>query len=490
MRLHLRISDLRKVLFLAALAPACGSDAANAPNGTCSIEKQSGCAEGLVCQAVSGGDPACFCDSATQTGCNQDEVCEAITEGNSGCFAPVSVAGKVFDLASGAAVEGARVVARDVNDAAVSGVAVTDAKGGYTLNVPTPRTKDGKPLENNVTLRADASGFLTFPAPPRIALPFDVASAMGDPPVLSSTATDIGLIALEASTQLGTVTGKVVADAPMGTLVVAGGAAQQGGGVSGIADRDGTYTVFNVAPGSVDVHGYKVGLKLTPETASVKAGATTEHVDLESAGTATAVVTGKISLVNAGGGSVTSVILAVDETFNDAVARGEAPPGLRVEGVTSDFRIEGVPDGRYVVLAAFENDKLVRDPDQSIGGTQIVRITVAGADVALADSFKVTGALDVMSPDKEATVSGTPHFSWADDSGEDHYEVRVFDAFGNKVWENLGIPGVSGNKNVSVDYGGPALTSGLLYQFRATSIKRGGTAISATEDLRGTFVYK
>jgi hypothetical protein len=238
------------------------------------------------------------------------------------------------------------------------------------------------------------------------------------------------------------------------------------------------------------VHGYKVGLKLTPETASVKAGATTEHVDLESAGTATAVVTGKISLVNAGGGSVTSVILAVDETFNDAVARGEAPPGLRVEGVTSDFRIEGVPDGRYVVLAAFENDKLVRDPDQSIGGTQIVRITVAGADVALADSFKVTGALDVMSPDKEATVSGTPHFSWADDSGEDHYEVRVFDAFGNKVWENLGIPGVSGNKNVSVDYGGPALTSGLLYQFRATSIKRGGTAISATEDLRGTFVYK
>ena len=87
-------------------------------------------------------------------------------------------------------------------------------------------------------------------------------------------------------------------------------------------------------------------------------------------------------------------------------------------------------------------------------------------------------------------MKGTPQFVWADDSGEDHYEVRVFDAFGNMVWEDRDIPGVSGNKNVSVAYGGPALTPGLLYQFRATSIKRGGTAISATEDLRGTFFYE
>lgn len=486
----MRHSHLRPFLLLSLVATACGSDPPKEQNGTCSVKEQTGCAEGLVCQEVSGGDPACFCNIEAQTGCEHDQVCEAISDGNAGCFAPVSVTGKVFDLASGDAVEGARVVARDVNDAAVSGVAVTDAKGEYKLAVPTPRTKDGKPVENSVTLRADASGYLMFPAPPRIALPFDVAAATGDPPVLSSSATDVGLIALQNSTGLGTITGKVMADAPMGTLVVAGGVAHQGGGVSGVADRDGTYTVFNVPPGSVDVRGYKVGLRLSPKTASVTGGATTSDINLESAGKATAVVSGKISLVNPGGGSVTSVILAVDETFNDAVARGEAPPGLRVGGITSDFRIPGVPDGSYVVLAAFENDKLVRDPDQSIGGTAIVRINVSGADVALADSFKVTGALDVMSPDKEAMVSGTPKFTFADDSGEDHYEVRVFDAFGNMVWENLAVPSVSGNKDVSVSYGGPALTPGLLYQFSATSIKRGGTAISATENLRGTFLYK
>jgi hypothetical protein len=281
-----------------------------------------------------------------------------------------------------------------------------------------------------------------------------------------------------------------VADDPMGTLVVAGGASHLGGGVSGVADRDGTYTVFNVPAGTPGVHAYKVGVRFAPSTATVTAGATTEHVDLKATGVAKAVVTGKISLVNPGGGSVTSVILAVDETFNDDAARGEAPPGLRAGDVSSDFRIEGVPDGSYVVLAAFENDALVRDPDQSIGGTAIARISVSGADVAISDAFKVTGALDVSSPDKEASVSGTPTFVWADDSGEDHYEVRLFDAFGNMVWEDKAVPGVSGSRSVSESYGGPALTPGLLYQFRATSIKRGGTAISTTEDLRGTFLYR
>jgi hypothetical protein len=491
MRIRLLSRHLHWLTLFAAFAAGCGSEGAkSSTDSSCSVAKQTGCADGLVCQDVSGGKPACFCDIAAQTGCEKDLVCESISQGNTGCFAPVAVAGKVFDLASAAGVAGARVLARDVNDAAVSGVAVTDSKGQFTLDVPTPRSKDGKPLTNRVTLRADAAGYLTYPSPPRVALPFDVASATGDPPVLHSSVTDVGLLALQDASNLGTITGKVVADAPIGTLVVAGGAAHQGGAVSGVADRDGTYTVFNVPAGTPSIHAYKVGVRFAPTTATVTAGATTEHVDLKTTGAAKAVVTGKISLVNPGSGNMTSVILAVDQTFNDSVARGEAPPGLRAVNVSSDFRIEGVPDGDYVVLAAFENDALVRDPDQSIGGTAIVRISVSGADVAISDIFKVTGALDVSSPDKEAPVSGTPTFVWADDSGEDHYELRVFDVFGNMVWENKAVPSVNGSESVSVSYGGPALTTGWLYQFRATSIKRGGTAISTTEDLRGTFLYK
>src|SRR5688500_2003171 len=75
----------------------------------CSIEAQSGCDAGLVCEAVAGA---------------ADQV---------GCFAPVSVRGRVVDALSGAAIANAHVVARDANGAAVSSVAVTENDGSYAL---------------------------------------------------------------------------------------------------------------------------------------------------------------------------------------------------------------------------------------------------------------------------------------------------------------------------------------------------------------------
>jgi hypothetical protein len=155
--------------------------------------------------------------------------------------------------------------------------------------------------------------------------------------------------------------------------------------------------------------------------------------------------------------------------------------------VSGDFSISGVPDGKYVVLAAFETDFLVRDPDTCIGGTEIVTVTVKGSDVPLAESFKITGALDVVSPDKEQVISGTPTFVWEDDSSEDTYAIEVYDAFGTLVWEDPAVPGVSGNANVTVTYAGPALTPGMVYQYRATSIRKNACPIARTEDLRGTF---
>jgi hypothetical protein len=87
-------------------------------------------------------------------------------------------------------------------------------------------------------------------------------------------------------------------------------------------------------------------------------------------------------------------------------------------------------------------------------------------------------------------VSGTPTFTWDDTSGEDHYEIYVYDAYGATTWSNTSVPGVSGAKTVSVPYGGPALTSGSLYQFRAIAINKGGARIAMTEDLKGVFLYK
>ena len=76
---------------------------------------------------------------------------------------------------------------------------------------------------------------------------------------------------------------------------------------------------------------------------------------------------------------------------------------------------------------------------------------------------------------------------WGDDSGEDHYELRVFDALGNLTWENDAVPSVSGGKNVSVDYAGPALKSGMIYQFRAVL---GGRNTRVAELEQPVFAWK
>ena len=467
----------------------CVQGADGKPYCACSPTTGGGCEGGLECQVDVDGYPGCFCSPANQVGCDAGQICEEVQGQNSACFPPVTVKGRVFDLGTDAAIEGALVVARDANNVAVSDVAVSGPDGAYELAVRNPRDADGGLLKNDVTLRADAAGYQTFPLAPRSAIPFDTSNAAGEPPVLESSVTDIGLIALPDDSGLGSVSGAVLDDAAAGTLVVAGGSAN-GGGVSGVAGFDGTYTVFNVPAGDVTVRGYKAGLQLESNTATVVADTETAGVDLASLGRASSVVSGSIQIVNAPGGSETSVILVVEETFVENTASGEAPPGLRVAPVSGGFSIPDVPDGNYVVLAAFENDLLVRDPDTSIGGTEIVHISVNGGNVEIADGFKVTEALAVFGPDNEEVVSGTPTFEWEDDSSEDHYEVVVYDAFGILVWEDLAVPGVSGGNTVSVDYAGPALESGMLYQFRATSIKNNGTPISRTEDLRGVFLYQ
>ncbi len=441
------------------------------------------------------GPDASYCTVGETTGCEADAgaetgplVCEDVPGGHPGCFAPLTVQGKVIDAVSGTAIAGALVVARDANQTAISNVAISAADGTYQLTVPAPRDSTGTPLSENITLRADAAGFLTFPEPPRVALPFDVATATGDPPVVQNPATEIGLLPIPGASVFGSISGTVIAPKPGGTLVVAGGR-------TGVADAAGAYSVFNIAAGDVNVGAYSAKLQFQPTTATVAAGQNTASVDLQSIDTATmplVTVTGKVQIVNAPGGSTTSVVLVVEDTFlqQEWIARGETPKGLRAANVSGDFSIPDVPAGRYVVLAAFENDGLVRDPDTSIAGTQVVHVLIESGGINDVGSFKITGALDVISPGAWGIdeVSGTPTFQWKDDSSETGYQLFVYDAFGIKVWDKLDVPSEHGN-DVSVVYAGPALTKNMYYQFRAVSMKN-TTAISMTEDLKGVFIYK
>lgn len=451
-------------LFSLASVSACGGDGNDGP---CTLGSNDGCGTGQVCEEVVGADNA--------------------------CFAPVTVEGRVFDTADELGIEGATVVALDANGGARTDVVRSAADGTYSLPVPARRDAEGVPVADAVTLRVSAAGYQTFPTAPRTALPLQLGDAVARDGgyFLMNAASDVGLVSLAVAG--GTIEGRVSGPAELvvGVLVVA----EQGGVAvsSAVSGSGGDFVIFNVPNGSTALAGYRAGVVVAPETVDAT-GAVTDVV-LDATGDGVGTVSGSVNIVNAPGGSVTSVILAVASTFDADAARGETPAGLRVANVSNAFTFEGVPPGRYAVLAAFENDGLVRDPDTNIGGTELVFVDVAaGANVALDTSFKVTGALAVTSPGAEGVDvigAGDPTFVWADDSSEDGYELVVVDAFGDVVHE-ADVAGVSGSADVSYTWTGAVLEPGMIYQFRAKSFREraGRTYISATEGLRGVFEYQ
>jgi hypothetical protein len=306
--------------------------------------------------------------------------------------------------------------------------------------------------------------------------------------VVMTALTDVGLIAEPAGTGTGSIKGHVdVPDDHAGTLVVA---EMNSVGYSAIADRAGAYTIYNLAPGAYTVAAYARKHVYGAASATVAAGAAATadlHLTSDQPGT----VTGSADIVAAPGGSTTSIVMVVESTFDMNTGRGTTVPGLRAPdpgtapNVTGAFSIAGVPPGKYVVLAAFENDGLVRDPDPCIAGTDFQHVTVtAGGTIAAATTFKVTSAITLTGPGADAPemVTAAPTIAWTAYPSTGSYDVHVFDTFGTDVWD-------TNTASTSVAYGGP-LTAGSFYQVRIVAHKTGGTGnclISQSEDLRGVF---
>ncbi len=482
--------NLSKLLLSAALAGAlllgCGDD------DPCDLADITSCGPGSLCKADTEGEPSCVpgCLLDTPSTCEDGQACEEVEAGEPRCFAKVVLRGKITDALEKTGVAAARVAARDEGGIVVGRVAVSGTDGSYELGLPARRKADGSPVSTIYTLRADASAYHSFPGGLRPALPIDLATAAppqsGAPYVIDTAATSISLIPVESPEALATIHGRVEGAEPAGTLVVAGES-------SAVADSGGEFVVFNVAAGPITVRGYVARTQLAPVELTVAAGQKVEDVVLAAvADSKLAKITGKVSIVNAPGGVKTSVVLAVEETFIESLEIGQVPRGLRATGVAGDFVIEGVPDGNYVALASLDNDGLVRDPDPNIAGTQIVHFEVRGGAPTVASvAFKVTEALAVRSPGAALPeeLEGAPTFVWADDSSEDGYALRVFDALGNVVWEKLDVASPNGGADLSVPYGGAPLEPGMVYQFRAESLKS-GKPISRTEELRGVFFIK
>jgi hypothetical protein len=455
------------------------------------------------------------CDPAKPDDCGADLACEPVTGRDKPlCVSPVQIEGRVFDLISNAGIEKAEVTAVDANGSPVGAFAVSGTDGKYVLRVPSQRSDEkgtfvGKP----VTLRASAANYATFPSGIRISLPLDTTAAAREtqddptkPYVLKSTQTDVGLNPLaDADKGRPSIIGSVeVATGQRGVLIVAESGAPPA--ITTIADAKGAFHIFNVAPGTYKVQAYSAGSNYTPVDVTVAAGTDSKDVSIKKAGAAAAKVSGSVSLVAGANNAGTSVVLVVESTFKEVkdpyvkFARGEVPPGLRAPSpgtapnVSGAWSIDGVPDGKYVILAGFENDGNVRDPDPNISGTSTVHITVAaGAVQGTFDAFKVTGAIAMNGPgaaDGPAELtSATPTFSWKAYSSTKSYDLTVFDGFGTPLWTKNAIPAVTGGNN-EVVYAGPALKVGLVYQWRVAALGNAGNPLSQTEDLRGLFQVK
>lgn len=441
--------------------------------------------------------------------CEEWLVCEPVdNEIGYVCGAPLEIRGMVIDGLDEMPIADALVAALDETGTPVGDSTRSDPDGRYVLRVSARRDPSGELASAfKWTMFSAAVDYAPFPGGIRPAIPVDATGATeesGDDDhaikVIENITTTIALLPLPTGGG-STVAGTVGGEDPGGTLVVAEG----GAGVSrySIADASGNYVIFNVPSGAASIRGYRVGLELAPRSASV-AAADLNEVDLEVIAEGVdelATLAGSVNIVNAGGGSATSVVLVPVSVFDTMLERGPVPMGLRAPSppeapsVSGGFQIAGVPSGTYKALAAFENDLLVRDPDVSIGGTTLQEVVVplGAGTTSLAESFKITGALEVMSPGADAPewIPEAPTLVWADDSSEDGYHLWVWDAFGTLVWEVPEVPRVTGNNEVSVAWAGPALQTGMAYQFRAASYhdENGQVFISRTEDLRGVFFF-
>ena len=74
------------------------------------------------------------CTLADPSSCGDAEVCESVQgEETPRCFAPLVVEGRVFDLSSDTAIEGASVTAVDENGASAGQTVQSAADGSYSL---------------------------------------------------------------------------------------------------------------------------------------------------------------------------------------------------------------------------------------------------------------------------------------------------------------------------------------------------------------------
>ena len=314
---------------------------------------------------------------------------------------------------------------------------------------------------------------------------------------------------IDASLVVGAISGTVSSggNPVVGALVIARGA---GDSYTTISAADGSYVLYNVEEGNVDVISYIKGLNFpTLSAVTVTDNTTTTDQDLVASGVANGTISGNIQFV-AGGTAQTTDITLIDQETREVI------PRMRVyTDVNNNYTMSGLPNGDFEIIASMLNDGNVIDPDEAVTqGDPLVTVTNGVVDPSTR-SFKITGAVVMDTPSTPANnvvpeLTATPTFTWHSESSyssASDFAIEVINESGDTVWGGFGgLDPVEGVPTVTVSggtytipYAGPALQSGRYYQLRIYAMKddndailypNGYKLISVTENLDGVFKVK
>jgi hypothetical protein len=234
-------------------------------------------------------------------------------------------------------------------------------------------------------LKISAQGYNSSP-PPRVP-PLPVKVKQGE----TTTAT-IELFPIDTNLFVGAISGTVSSggNPVAGALVIARGA---GDSYTTISAADGSYVLYNVEEGNVDVTTYIKGLNFpTLSAVTVTDNTTTTDQDLVASGVANGTISGNIQFVAGGTAQATDITLIDRETR-------EVIPGMRVYTDTyNDYMMSGLPNGDFEIIASMLNDGNVIDPDEAVTqGDPLVTVTNGVVDPSTR-SFKITGAVVMDTP--------------------------------------------------------------------------------------------
>ena len=351
-------------------------------------------------------------------------------------------------------------------------------------------------------LKISAKGYNSSP-PPRVP-PLPVKVKQGE----TTTAT-IELFPIDTNLVVGAISGTVSSggNPVSGALVIARGA---GVSYTTISAVDGSYVLYNVEEGNVDVTAYIKGLNfLTLSAVTVTANTTTTKQDLVASGVASGTISGNIQFVAGGTAQATDITLIDRETR-------EVIPGMRVyTNANNNYTMSGLPNGDFEIIASMLNDGNVIDPDEAVTqGDPLVTVTNGVVDPSTR-SFKITGAVVIDTPSTPVNnvvpeLTATPTFTWHSESSyssASNFAIEVINESGDAVWGGFGgldpvegVPSVTvSGGTYTIQYAGPALQSGRYYQLRIYAMKddndtilypNGYKLISVTENLDGVFKIK